>query len=333
MRDKRNKRERIFIANASITPFAIHTYTTPINGFESSHRFEKNKVHLKCNATEGVISYKASKRIELALSWLLYKAKPKYVTDFETGKRFMFKINFITLTLPSKQLHSDQEIKSKCLNNFLAVCRKKFNLSNYMWRAEAQANGNIHFHLVTDKYIHYKELNRLWNQSINLLGYVDRFHEKFKHRTPPSTDVHSVKHVKRLVSYLSKYFAKNKAFGCIGELRELNGNQFEVLYGSKQYKAEEANKKLGKVVGHVLGGLIRKVEGRQWFCSQSLSCLKPMQIDQTMYEWQTLEEVLRATSMRRYEGRYVYSFYGDIREELKGKGQRIGKMLDEYVGV
>ena len=83
------------------------------------------------------------------------------------------------------------------------------------------------------------------------MGYIDKYEKQFGNRNPNSTDVHSVKHVKRLASYLSKYMAKTRAFACIGEVRELKGQRFEILYSSREYKQEEGGKKIGKVVGQI----------------------------------------------------------------------------------
>lgn len=337
--------ERIRIPNISICPTSAHYYQSSIDGFVSSRRHTANAYHLQTNEHNGKVSEKARKRIELALSWLLYLAKPKYISEGDTGKRFHFKINFITLTLPSEQKHSDQEITSKCLGNFLDVLKLKCKLEHYLWRAEAQSNGRIHFHLVTDKYIHYESIRKWWNQSTEILGYVSEFEKKIGHRNPNSTDVHSVKHVKRLASYLSKYMCKNRAFGCIGELRRVGGvyknlsyslpiidkesleitgwiqkteralvggEVIEVLYGSKQYQSESADKKKGKVIGYVLGGLIRPIESRLWFCSRSLSSLKKLKVAGCDYEFTAIDELVSKVDARVYNGEFVCSLYGDF---------------------
>ena len=327
MRKNERELQKVFIGNANIYPDAIHCYSTPINGFDISNRHKRNQFNLNSNGTRGKISYKASKSISKAIIWLLYKAKPKWIVDRETGNKYHFKINFITLTLPAKQAHTDQVIKAKCLNSFLTIMRTKYKLTNYMWRAEAQANGNIHFHLVTDIYIHHTDIRKHWNSVVENLGYVSRFYEKFKHRDPNSIDVHSVKHVRKLASYLSKYFGKNKSFACIGELRLIKGEQVEVLYGSRQYKSEAPSKKQGKVIGHVLGGLIRPIEGRLWFASKSISGVKPIRVNESEYEWSTLEEVLRSNSLRTCTSEYVSSYYGKIEDELQGKASVLYERL------
>lgn len=309
---KRQTIQKTYLHYLSLSPFACHYYYQPADGFNRTDKHRANQFNLENNKHSGVISDKGRKRLELAVSWLLYGAKPKLTYCSENKKQFKFKINFITLTLPAAQIHSDKEITSVCLGNFLDVCRKYVGLENYVWRAEAQCNGNIHFHLVTDKFIHYTKIRKWWNQSTELLGYVSRFEKKWHHREPNSEDVHSVKHVNRISSYLSKYMAKERAFGCIGELRMYKGKKFEILYGSREYRAEQSGKKKGRVVGHVLGGLLRKIESRLWFCSRSLSGQKSINVGQDEYVWKGLTELIQATEHKAYQGEFVRSLYGDF---------------------
>ena len=79
---------------------------------------------------------------------------------------------------------------------------------------------------------------------------------------------------------MAKYMAKTRSFCKIGELRLIKGKQVEVLYGSEQYRLEEGGKKNGKVIGSIISGPLRKIEGRlclagrgsiQWQYSLSLS--------------------------------------------------------------
>lgn len=317
------------IFNASISPSSMHIYARPEGGFNHSTKHRLNTVNLEDNDHAGIISRKAAKKIELALTWLLYCSVPKTVTCNATNKKFSFRINFITLTLPAEQVHSDQVIKDVALNSFLDLIRKTHDVVNYIWRAEAQANGNIHFHLVTDKYIHYNYIRNSWNNCIEKLGYVSAFEFKFKHRNPNSTDIHSVKHVKKLTAYLSKYFSKQRSFPCIGELRKIKGELVEILYGSDRYRAEEANKKKGEVVGHVLGAKIRPIEGRLWFCSRSLSKKKRLIISEHDYCFQSLSDVIMNAELRCYRGEFVSSYYGKIATALYEYGHDIFCELDK----
>lgn len=314
---RRNHEPRTYLSAISLNPTSAHYYYVPLDGFRSSRSHSANAFNLEDNEHHGRVSIKGRKRLEKCIAWLLYLAKPKKVTDSETGKRFIFKVNFITLTLPAKQCHSDQEISNRCLKNFLDVCRKKVGLDNYIWRAEAQANGNIHFHLVTDKYIHHSDIRQWWNQSVELLGYVQMFQKKFHHTNPNSIDVHSVKHVNKLSSYLSKYMSKERSFACIGELRLIKGECVEVLYGSKMYRDESANRKTGKIIGHVLGGRIRLIESKLWACSRSLSAMKSITVSEDMHEFVGVHELIQEVEHRCYSGEFVRSLYGDFSEVCK----------------
>lgn len=96
---------------------------------------------------------------------------------------------FLTLTLPSKQIHTDKEISKFCLNPFLTYARKYFGVRYYIWKKEVQGNGNLHYHIVTDRYIDSKYLRRTWNRIINVgyvegcekpFDYVDRYSNRMK---------------------------------------------------------------------------------------------------------------------------------------------------------
>lgn len=189
-------------------------------------------------------SRKAAKRIRDAVNWLTYLSAKRNVK--QKGGRVVtnFQISFVTLTLPTKQLHSHKEITKKCLNRFLTVARQKWGIQNYVWKAELQRNGNIHYHLTFDKYIHYMAIRREWNAAISKLGYIKAYHNTFSGMSqdeyfywrsqngnldrkksnkahsygnktnwssPNTTDVKSVKDVQNLAAYLSKYLAKPAA--------------------------------------------------------------------------------------------------------------------------
>lgn len=226
----------------SINPSRICTYTRP----ERRKVYDKSAWQLdlkgfkKLEASSN-LSDRASKRLRRALGWMLFLSDWKKVVQKSSGKKFSFKISFITLTLSSKQKHSDMDIKKQCLHNFLDIIRKRYNVSKYIWRAEAQGNGNIHFHIICDKYIPWSDVRKIWNVQQERLDYVSNFVRNqlggglqrdifggsgakvpasaFISRkesienilsawSPNSTDVHAIKNIKKLYEYLCKYMAK-----------------------------------------------------------------------------------------------------------------------------
>ena len=161
------------------------------------------------NATTNDISQKSRRKLKKAIGWLVAAADAKLVKMGDSDKFAPFKVNFITLTLPFAQNEkSDKWLKKHLLSPWIKRMAYKFDLKNYVWRAEKQKNGNLHFHLVTDTYIHYSIIRSAWNSIIIKLGLMRDFALVHGHSNPNSTDVKSVKHVKNLAQYLIKYLSK-----------------------------------------------------------------------------------------------------------------------------
>ncbi len=242
----------------SLRPNAITLYELPAQKIYSEKQREGwNNLNDNTNKYNE-ISEHSTRRLRKMLDYMVYITKEKVIngkkiitkhqtetTEYEKAEKYQekvtYKLTFITLTLPSMQIHSDKEIKSKCLNHFLTVLRNKFKSELYIWKAEKQENGNIHFHILCDKYIHYTKLRECWNRIINKLGYVDAYQKKMQEyykngfklsdnkndkrsetqqrkayekskaenwSNPNSTDIHSLYKVRNICTYMAKYLAK-----------------------------------------------------------------------------------------------------------------------------
>lgn len=204
----------------------------------------RNEKNLSNNQHAGVLSPKAVSRLKNAINWLVASAKTKYVYDKASNKRYNFKVNFVTLTLPTTDHGiTDHVFKKELLHNFINTCRYKFGMKNFVWKVETQENGNIHAHFTTDTFIHWKDLRFVWNRILEKKGIIDKYtkkHEKLSFdeynniynsegkkpieqvrksflygqttnwKDPNSTDVHSVWNVKDLAAYLAKYMSKKE---------------------------------------------------------------------------------------------------------------------------
>lgn len=168
----------------------------------------------RSKAYSGDMTRNSQQRLKKAINTLVAIAEPKEAIRFKTGKRFKFRVNFITLTLPCPQgVITDKELKKLALDPFLKRLKRKHNLKSYVWKAEKQENGNLHFHLTTDTYIHFEHLRNEWNGCLARFGYIEEFKKKHGHDHPNSTDVHSVQKVKNLAAYMIKYMAKSNKEG------------------------------------------------------------------------------------------------------------------------
>ena len=246
----------------------------------------------------GKVSVQAKRKMSKALEYLITISKQKTVHERLSNKYVTFRTAFLTLTLPSKQIHPDKEIINTCLNSFFNELRKYHNVKNYVWRAELQKNGNIHFHIVTDTFIAWYDARNRWNRIVNKLGYVDRFQEKNGHKTPNSTDIHSTRKIKNLKAYLVKYMAK--------DVRQPEPDQ-------EQIENE------------------RIQEGRIWGCNHELSQTRGLNMIVDSELEAELKEVLRRPEVRKYEGDYFTVYYLDYHLLLKYGSGALFKFFSDYL--
>lgn len=246
-----------------------------------SDYYEANKNQYKenfeDNSAEGMLSRKASKSLKLAINWLNFLSKNQKVYCAELSKDVNFKLNFLTLNLPVYQVkyielsdgqripperseqywkyvnegsayavlnYSDEYCKHDLLNHFLTLLRRDFKCHNYIWRAETQKNGNIHFHITTNKFLYAKDVRDAWNRVLSKTDMLDKYQTKFCNLTyseykqyryksgkskekelqkaykfgcetnwlsPNTTDIHAVWKIKNIAAYLCEYITKNNS--------------------------------------------------------------------------------------------------------------------------
>jgi len=116
---------------------------------------------------------------------------------------------FITLTLSSAQRHDDRWIKKNMLELFIKRMQSKFGIENYFWKAEAQKNGNLHFHLITDVYIPMTFIQSNWNEVQRSHGYLDHYFSVNGHYNAPSTHVRELSAMLDGIGYAMKYCKKD----------------------------------------------------------------------------------------------------------------------------
>lgn len=188
------------------------------------------------------ISVNAYRNLKDKINWLYFLSNKKTVTTYTKKSIYNFKMCFLTLTLPSKQIHPTSIITKECLNQFFIELKSRIQLENYVWRLEFQKNGNVHYHIVSDSYIDYFFALKIWNRIIEKLGYVSNYKKRFENlslsdynkkvnkfdkidfnvivkryykgkrenwKMPNSVDVKSVTNNKKISNYIAKYFGKN----------------------------------------------------------------------------------------------------------------------------
>lgn len=164
----------------------------------------------KKSTYRGVLTDSGRKRLSWYINLLIASAKWKDCYNSKTKSWFKFKVNFITLTLSAAQGNlSDKFIKKAILSRWIDTMRSAHGLNNYVWRAERQMNGNIHFHITTDTYLPYDRICSVWNHYQGEFHFIEKFQEANESKMPNSTDVHSVQKINNLAAYMVKYMSKS----------------------------------------------------------------------------------------------------------------------------
>lgn len=273
------------IIQCALSPTAATIYPSYKRGAVSERLVQSYQDNFAQERDTNLLSINAARKLRKAINWMAYLAGEKSIFVKSLDKQIKFRLSFITLTLPSTQIHSDQEIKSACLVPFLQWLRDSKKVRKYIWKAEIQKNGNIHFHITLDKFVHYAEARRQWNKNIDKLGYVKRYTLATGRLTPPSTEVKSVKKVKNIAAYLTAYLTKTKT--SIGKKASADYNH--------------------RIIG-----------GRLWGVSSYLSKIKSLTITEEQEGFHTLLDYLRGNSSSRFESDFstTYSIIPDMFNEI-----------------
>lgn len=265
----------------------------------------------------GYISPATRRRLRRCLgTWLrsIYIYRRDLKKRWDPGKPYPV---FLTVTLPSPQQHTDQEINRHCLQPFIQALGRTHNVTHYFWRAEAQENGNVHYHILADRFICKEDLQYLWNKHANTLGYVDRYFDATGEANPPSTEIHrlrdKIKDPKSgkwrscdPVTYLLGYLMATPEIAPDADPNAKPGTASVRLVGTYY------DKKGQKQTYHT-----RPVGGRCWGMSSALRDIKPPRAEATSQTVATLILASEAGRIRRVDTDRATMFFGPIAEVLQ----------------
>ncbi len=201
-----------FLKRSDLMLTVRHDKIIIFKGKFSSHNAKKRDPlcdkNLLKRSYQGILSKSAKKFISKQVT-LWADAINTYNRTFNLhGRSKQRQLVFLTVTLPASQNHSDLDIKRKILVPFIDSLKYHYQINHYFWRAEAQKNGNIHFHIILDRFIPYIKARDLWNQTTEKLGYLTRFAKKHGHFKPNSVDIRVINNGKNTIKYVLKYATK-----------------------------------------------------------------------------------------------------------------------------
>ena len=194
----------------------LMAFDYPIEGYDQpSWRKPPSRAGYSGEVTAGTV-----RRIKQAVDVFLQLSEERKVWNRFLQKDIRFKANFLTLTV-SQGRYVPAEEGHEALKVFLQHFKRPWRdgryseqIKSYLWKAELQGRGQLHYHLATNSYLDAWEIRRKWNDFQNTRGWLEEFKAKFGHSDPNSTDVHAVYKKADMGRYLSKYLAKGEFIDC-----------------------------------------------------------------------------------------------------------------------
>jgi len=336
----------VFIPSFSLEPNKVTSYNSVFvrdsnsNTIKSIHECRSSRPEKFKNVTESnvvsrsshnfSISDNAYRTLKRRINWLYYLAKSKSVKTYSGKEIFNFKMGFITLTLPSKQLTCTKDVTKNLLNNFLTEIREKTGMENYVWRLEFQKNGNVHYHIVTDTYLDYFFILKTWNRILKLNGYIDAFKAKFQDLTLSQYRDTVDKHHKTPFNLIAKRYAKAKASNWESppsvDVKSVISNQAISNYIAKYFGKTDGE----NPIANEFDNSENSSNLRLWFCSRSLSKLKTISNFCEAVVFDIFSIVSYSKKLRKVIGRYATSMYFDI-SSMRGNPRKwIETILKDY---
>ena len=176
---------------------------------EAPRRFCTEKMQAKATYS-GKMTYHSQTRVMRAVDMILQRNPMHRIWNPVIQKHHDYQVGFITLTMPSPQPVSAKFAHRELLQPFLRTARRKWNVEDYIWKAELQRRGQIHYHLTVAEFIDLTSLRSEWNKLLRKHRLLDSYAVRFGHFNPNSTDIHAVWKVRNLKAYLAKYIAKEE---------------------------------------------------------------------------------------------------------------------------
>lgn len=184
----------------------------------------------------GTVTSGSVKRMRKAISLLIQKSPVRKIFNPVVNKTHDFSIGFVTLTLADQGKDTALDVYKKCLAPWLKWARYK-GMRDYVWKAELQKRGTLHYHIAINVFLHYQIIQDKWNYYQKKAGYLDDFAMRHKHFRPNSVDIHAVQKVGNVEAYITKYLIKGgggkikgKIWDCSKELKAAKYYTTELSY-------------------------------------------------------------------------------------------------------
>lgn len=260
----------------------VHWFQPEYDG--SKARFKRTYLHKNFKESKtytGMITSGTVKRIRTAVDLLLQISKARKVTNPYNKKVITHRLSFITLTIPDTNTnYTPSQGHKKLLKPFLRYMREKELMNTYVWKAEFQERGQLHYHITTPSVIDLRLIRKYWNGLLIKNNMLNEFYEKYNHYDPNSTDIHQVHKLQDIQSYLIKYLTKGTQNQTVttGKIWDCSEN----LKGKKHISFEMNKHNMIQVLKHADTGKlqVKELEHCAIFESKTIKPIELLDKDQ-----------------------------------------------------
>lgn len=189
----------------------------------------------------GRLTAGAKKRLTKAITLMVQGTRRRWIFNPVSKRNQLHQLSFVTLTVAGGNEYLDGKTAyKKLLSGFLQWMRKTKGINTYIWKAELQKSGQLHYHITCPDFIHYREIRDKWNDLQYRAGLLEHHFNKYGNYDPNSTDIHTVHKMNDAAAYMVKEIAKqcqnSAALG--GKVWDCSANLSQAKYYTQDFKED-----------------------------------------------------------------------------------------------
>jgi hypothetical protein len=189
------------LRNSSLIYYNQAEHDNNSNYKSNNNSFSKSN---RNNAYTGQVKEGTKKRIRKALDLFMQSTENQLIFNPVSNRMINFRLAFITLTISNKEIQDHKFCYNNLLRPFLQWLDKTIKVNSYIWKAELQKRGQIHYHITISNFIHHTEIREKWNYLQRKSGLISNSDN------PPSTEIKQVHKINNIEHYLAKYISKSE---------------------------------------------------------------------------------------------------------------------------
>lgn len=250
-------------------PDALLLYNQSGRGDRDLIKEKKQLTDARRKKYTGDLCAGAQKNLVRGFDNLLFVTQRKPVYNRYLRKNVQFQLGMITLTMPTDRKLSSKEMNKRLLKRFLQKIENYCEVHQgkkllYLWKLELQERGQLHWHIIVNRFIPYELLNRWWSYLLQDTGLTFDFYNKFgTHVVKSAVRVESVKMntATDMRNYILKRYLKKRADKAVTKKME----QVRIEGAQGLIDFEQTKKQLND-----LREICSLIDGSVWGCSDPL---------------------------------------------------------------